>query len=436
MSLVQTKALYALAWSKTTNKLPIIIHALQNNLLDCLPLEAKAMLDSAVGEPDQIISQSAEASTNINVGDPGQVAPQSVPTPNTVGEPGQVAPQNVPGESPDVGESQPDQEAISDESLTGDDDQVPDQPGAPSTGLSVGQNVSKAFNPVAQFSRIQKSWKNTDGTTTIEGWISTDSQDQQKDIVPPECFTGAIDGYMSRSAPLSSEHNMKALPIGHMQHIALVRDGTVFKSSQHPHDFADFEHFPQKGTGVYGRGVITDEVAGTAVRKGNIGGFSWIGNLTEYEALPNGGRKFRTVNPWVECTISAYPVNQTAVITIAKSFQKKDSPTVNIEEILAGAAQAAKTPDTVSKSELKTILTDFAAQIAAQLDSRIEKAMPQRGEGIGRRDVVTLSAMDQLEADPAAYIVKKSLAGEELTAMEREIAWQMTLATLTEGMNS
>jgi hypothetical protein len=114
---------------------------------------------------------------------------------------------------------------------------------------------------VAKCLPIQKAWTDTSGVTHIEGWISTEDQDIEKDVVPPESFLDAVDGYMDLGAPLTSEHHLKPqgrelvrYPIGHMQQVALVRDGQVFKAGKHPSDPADFEHFPGTGTGVYGRG--------------------------------------------------------------------------------------------------------------------------------------------------------------------------------------
>ncbi len=172
--------------------------------------------------------------------------------------------------------------------------------------------------------KVSKAWAVSDGTAIVEGWVSTEEEDQQHDIVPPEAFLPAIDGYATRRMPLSSEHQMKALPIGHGQQVALIRDGQVLKSAKHPLDPAEFESFPGTGTGVYGRFVITEPQHAGAVKKGNVGGFSWVGILTEYEPRPGGGRTFKRVEPWQESTIAAYPVNDTAVVVAAKAQSKED----------------------------------------------------------------------------------------------------------------
>lgn len=174
--------------------------------------------------------------------------------------------------------------------------------------------VQKAFSSSAL---TMKSWTNDNGLLVIEGWVSTPDVDLDKDIVPPEAFTDSLEGYISRGAPLSSEHNTRNYPVGHGQHIALVRDGQIFKAAQHPTDAAEFEHFPQSGTGVYGRFAITEPEAMGAVRKGNVRGFSWIGKPVETEPLSSGGRFFKVVNPWFESTIAAYPINGRAVMTAA-----------------------------------------------------------------------------------------------------------------------
>jgi hypothetical protein len=178
---------------------------------------------------------------------------------------------------------------------------------------------------VAKCLPIQKAWTDEGGVTHIEGWISTEDQDIEKDVVPPESFLDAVDGYMALGAPLTSEHQMRPAgrtleryPIGHMQHVALVREGQVFKAGLHPSDPADFEHFPGTGTGVYGRGVLTDPLASTQVAKGNVRGFSWVGLVRTIERLPGGGRKFLRINPWRESTIAAFPVNTKAVLVAAQ----------------------------------------------------------------------------------------------------------------------
>jgi hypothetical protein len=178
--------------------------------------------------------------------------------------------------------------------------------------------------PVSKSMAIQKAWTDDDGTTHIEGWISTEAQDIQKDIVPPEAFKGAVGGYMSMGGPLTSEHQLKPTgqnltryPIGHMQQVALVRDGQIIESGSHPTDPADFSFFPQSGTGVYGRGVIDDPLASSQVAKGNVRGFSWVGIVRTAVKLPGGGMRFTKIDPWRESTISAFPVNPTAIITAA-----------------------------------------------------------------------------------------------------------------------
>ena len=46
--------------------------------------------------------------------------------------------------------------------------------------------------PVAKSMLVTKSWSDArTGDVYIEGWVSTEARDQQKDIVPPEAFSGA-----------------------------------------------------------------------------------------------------------------------------------------------------------------------------------------------------------------------------------------------------
>lgn len=167
--------------------------------------------------------------------------------------------------------------------------------------------VKKAFLP-DEPELLVKAWGDA-GTLYVEGWISTPDRDLQKDIVVPEAFTDSLDEFAGLGMPCSSEHDTEKYPKGHGQHIALVRDGVVFKSAKHPTDSAEFQHFPGVGTGVYGRVAITESDAAAPIRKGNVRGFSWIGLPVETEHLPSGGKLIKKVNPWKEITVAAYPVN-------------------------------------------------------------------------------------------------------------------------------
>lgn len=169
---------------------------------------------------------------------------------------------------------------------------------------------------VAKSFTVTKAWSDSDGNVAVEGWISTEDRDIQKDIVAPETFSDALPSYMQRGGPLSIEHQMKAWPIGHVQKAALVRNGAIFAEASHPSDPADFEHFPGNGTGVYGRAVINDPQAGDQVMKGNIRGFSWVGSVKAVP-LSDGGLRYSKVVAWRETTVSAYPVNQSAAIIAA-----------------------------------------------------------------------------------------------------------------------
>ncbi len=184
-----------------------------------------------------------------------------------------------------------------------------------SSDALTAQKANESELIVAKAMPIQKAWGISGGNAITEGWISTEDEDQDKDIVPPEAFTNALSGYVSRRMPLSSEHALKSYPIGHGQRVALVRNGQIFAEGTHPTDAAEFEHFPGSGTGVYGRFLINDPNAANAVAKGNVGGFSWVGRIAEYERRTTGrGRIFKQVEPWLESTIAAYPVNTKAVL--------------------------------------------------------------------------------------------------------------------------
>jgi hypothetical protein len=316
--------------------------------------------------------------------------------------------------------------------------------------------VKKARNVVVKFTTIEKAWDNDAGDCVIEGWVSTDDPDSEHDVVPPEAFAEALDGYAQRRMPLSSEHQMaKHLPIGHGQHIALVREGKVFKAASHPTDPADFEHFPNTGTGVYGRYVITDPQHATSVRKGNVGGFSWVGNLTEYEPLSTGGRKFSKIEPWLESTIAAYPVNTKAVLLAAKSYEaelpQEESVDPVIEKLLADAqaaveaeraASQAPQPASPQAMDLAPVVekaiklhADAAqAEIAKQVEAAVQKALESSREGVGRVAVPVEKAQPSLESDALAFLVEKAHKvnfedAEALTQDEKDTIvgfWNMT----------
>jgi hypothetical protein len=318
--------------------------------------------------------------------------------------------------------------------------------------------VQKAFNPVAKSFVIEKSWTSEDEKVTyIEGWLSTEDRDLEKDIVRPESFQPSIKGYFERRAPLSYEHKTDRLPAGHLQRAALVRDGKVFAEEVHPTDPADFEHFPGRGTGVYVRGAITDELVGSAVRKGNMGSFSYIANVTKFRYLPGGGREFIEQDPWLESTVAAYPVNQKAVITVAKAYGLTDTKEnmdweQKLEELLAGAAAVNPEPEPqpvakgVTADEIKALLAEFKTSIEndinqrveSQVSERVEKALTtMRGESQGRRAPMNGSDTPDIEENPLDYIVHKARSvksEDELTDQDKQLAWGVTRAALMVGM--
>lgn len=187
---------------------------------------------------------------------------------------------------------------------------------------------------VAKSMLVMKAWRaaETGEDVNIEGWVSNEMPDQQKDEVPPESFADSLPEYLARYAPLTTEHqlfpnptrgDLTRYPIGHMQRLALVRDGHIFSEGVHPMDPAEFAHFPGTGTGVYGRGVINDPLAAGQVMKGNMAGFSWVGRLKEYEPLPSGGRRYGRIDPWMETTLSAFPINTSARLLQASRANKE-----------------------------------------------------------------------------------------------------------------
>lgn len=162
-----------------------------------------------------------------------------------------------------------------------------------------------------------------DGSVDVEGWISTPMKDIEKDILEPESFDPALEGYMQRGAPMSIEHGTKLLPIGFLHKAALVRNGKPFKVFDNPkHDPVQFRYPFEGQTGWYGRGNIYDPKAAMGVMKGTVSSFSWIGMPKEWESLDDGGRHFTksgSIDPVLETTVTAYPINTGATMRIAKA---------------------------------------------------------------------------------------------------------------------
>lgn len=182
-------------------------------------------------------------------------------------------------------------------------------------------SMSKAFPGVVLMKAI------TDGAeeVIVEGWVSTPDEDLERDVIEPEAFIPAIDRYAQVGLPLTSEHQMfpdkhelVKLPVGHGQRVAVVRDGKILKAAVHPDDAAEFEFFPNFGDGVWGRFVVTDATAASAIRKGNIRGFSWTGWPGDVQPRRPKGRLVKSVRHWAETTVAAFPVNQGGRIVAAK----------------------------------------------------------------------------------------------------------------------
>ena len=174
---------------------------------------------------------------------------------------------------------------------------------------------------------VTKAWTNDDGSVNVEGWVSTNEIDLEKDILEPETFSDRpIEQYMERGAPVSCEHNTDDMPVGYMLKAALVREGAIFQQLDNPrHPTLDFRYFDpaQTQSGWYGLVTIDEERTARAVTKGKLSSFSWIGMPKAWTPLPGGGRHFNVkggINPLLEATITAYPVNPTAIMRVAKAY--------------------------------------------------------------------------------------------------------------------
>lgn len=340
----------------------------------------------------------------------------------------------------------------------GDIQEDPDDPAYPLMHQHV---ITKALSPKSTHGTIVKGWA-VDGVQYIEGWMSTPDRDLEKDITEPEAFAGGpLAGYFARSAPLSLEHGTNTLPAGHLQKAAILRDGRVIEEASHPTDAADFSYLPTTGSGVWVRGVLNEEPAVSAVRKGNVGGMSFIGNFTQYTPLKGGGKRFHKIDPLLESTVAAYPINPKAAFSrvqkalgLADSQQETDMDEFDFDAFMQEAADRAEQKrveeaKTVQKAITPEQLGDMMAQmmgkIEALIDSKVQKALPapeipERGEGVGRKGVIAAAdearPENQLEADPINFLVKKAATEghDAFTQREKDVAGGLMVAYLAQGM--
>ena len=326
--------------------------------------------------------------------------------------------------------------------------------------------ISKAFNPVAKEFASVKSYKKEGEPLIIEGWLSTPDKDLEKDIVQPESFKPSMKSYFRRYAPLSYEHHTDRIPAGHLQRGAIVRDGKIITEATHRTDPAQFEHLQESmeetgtRTGVYVRGIITNETVGKSVDQGDMGSFSYIANVTKYKLLPDGGREFLEQDPWIESTVAAYPVNKNAVITVAKAFGLEEQTDMGwedqLEDLLRGAAapehQPTNSPAPVTKgvtademkglfTQMKTELTaeisaQFEAKVETEVEARVEKALStMRGQSAGRQ--APPSDEPSMDDEPVKYIVskaKRAKSDNDLTWEDKSLMVALTKHALLQGM--
>lgn len=319
--------------------------------------------------------------------------------------------------------------------------------------------VQKAFNPVAKEFAAVKSFRSGEGEPlVIEGWLSTPDPDLEKDIVQPESFTKSIKSYFRRRAPLSYEHKTDRIPAGHLQRGAIVRDGQIITQATHPSDPHSFEHFEESmaetgtRTGVYVRGVITNEMVGKSVERGDMGSFSYIANVTKFRYLPGGGREFLEQDPWLESTVAAYPVNQNAVITVAKAYGLVEESMPNwetkLDELLAGLDEPAPEPvvKDLSAEDLKSVLSEFKTQIADEFSKKVEERVgvqvekaltTMRGESNGRRG--NTNQPPSADDSPLQYVVHKARSvksDSELSDQDKNLIAGITREYLMRGMKA
>ncbi len=190
-------------------------------------------------------------------------------------------------------------------------------------GVPMGKSFAFSSHP-----NLMKATILSDGSVNVEGWISTSHKDLEKDILEPESFSPALSAYMERGAPISIEHGIKTLPVGFLQRAVLVRDGNILEAVDNPkHEKGEFKHFKDMlsdgGTGWYGLGNVYDQKAAFGIVKGTVSSFSWIGKPQKWRDQPDGGRHFLeagAIDPLIEVTVAAYPINTHAAMKIAASL--------------------------------------------------------------------------------------------------------------------
>jgi hypothetical protein len=154
----------------------------------------------------------------------------------------------------------------------------------------------------------------------IEGWISTDKEDAEKDTVPPEAFGNAsLTDFFARGAPMSRDHNTNTSAVGYLLKAVLVRNGRVLQEENNSlYERVPFLADYGYGNGFYARGIVDDADTADKIRKGKIRGFSFIGRGRNVETLPNGGRLIKAIDPLIEVTVGTWPINSEAYMRVVK----------------------------------------------------------------------------------------------------------------------
>lgn len=301
-----------------------------------------------------------------------------------------------------------------------------------------------------------------DGVLYREGWLSTNARDRKSDITEPEAFAPVLNSYFAACAPVTSTHDTKSYPIGHLQRGALVRDGKIFQEAVHPTDPAEFSNPPDNLSGFYGRFAINDPIATHQVVKGNVGGCSFIASANKYEPLQGGGYRYLEFEDLMETTIAAFPINPQAVHRVAKAYgydpdEEKEPTEMTPEQIqamidaaIAASKAPAETPTVpVIKAEviapavltpemLTAALSTMSTTILTAVDTKLmevkKAAVDYSREGTGRVGVIVGQTGTEADTDPVAYIVKKAESGEEFTQADKDLAAELTLTVLRSGM--
>lgn len=226
---------------------------------------------------------------------------------------------------------------------------------------AIAYTLGKTLRPIGKSNLMGKAYVNPDGTVDTEGFISTPIEDIEKDAIEPESFAGEpLYAYMHRGAPVSMEHQTKAIPVGVLRKAVLVRDGKILQKEDNPlYPAVEFRYF-DGGTGWYGLANIDEPEVSKAILKGKISSFSWIGMPRDWEERPGGGRHFHkwsSINPLLEVTVTGYPINPQATMRLAKALGYIPQYTDEELALIADVVASILVPTGIASKVIESIIS-------------------------------------------------------------------------------